>query len=232
MRYDKSLSPTQNFYKAIYEPLPETNPIPEVHPSNFPALYALFDALSERQRYSLTRYYGLDGEPRETLREIGEKYGVQRARVGEIINKSIRMLRWPPKIRHLASLYKTPAELLEEISDLERRLEDIQVVLRKKEEECERLTAIINRLNQETLEGQDVESFSELLDEAILEMTIEELDLSVRSFNCLRRFGARTVADLVGMTEEDFAKVRNLGRRDTEEVIAKLAFLGLSIAES
>jgi len=66
----------------------------------------------------------------------------------------------------------------------------------------------------------------------MLEMTIEELDLSVRSFNCLKRAGINTVEDLINTSEEDMMKVRNLGRKSLEEVIGKLATLGLSLAKS
>lgn len=63
--------------------------------------------------------------------------------------------------------------------------------------------------------------------EKVLEMTIEELDLSVRSYNCLKRAGINTVEDLTNKSEEDMMKVRNLGRKSLEEVINKLNGLGL-----
>ena len=66
-------------------------------------------------------------------------------------------------------------------------------------------------------------------DAQVLKMTIEELDLSVRSFNCLKRAGINTVEDLVSKSEEDMMKVRNLGRKSLEEVILKLAQLGYSL---
>ena len=66
--------------------------------------------------------------------------------------------------------------------------------------------------------------------EKVLEMTIEELDLSVRSFNCLKRANINTVEDLISKTEDDMMKVRNLGRKSLEEVINKLAMMGLSLA--
>ncbi len=65
--------------------------------------------------------------------------------------------------------------------------------------------------------------------EKVLEMTIEELDLSVRSFNCLKRAGINTVEDLTNKSEEDMMKVRNLGRKSLDEVIGKLASLELSL---
>ena len=68
--------------------------------------------------------------------------------------------------------------------------------------------------------------------EKVLEMTIEELDLSVRSYNCLKRAGINTVEDLTNRTEEDMMKVRNLGRKSLEEVLQKLNALGLSLAPS
>ncbi|ACL75165.1 DNA-directed RNA polymerase subunit alpha [Ruminiclostridium cellulolyticum] len=68
--------------------------------------------------------------------------------------------------------------------------------------------------------------------EKVLEMTIEELDLSVRSYNCLKRAGINTVEDLTNRTEEDMMKVRNLGRKSLEEVLQKLQALGLFLAPS
>lgn len=65
--------------------------------------------------------------------------------------------------------------------------------------------------------------------EKVLEMTIEELDLSVRSYNCLKRAGINTVQELANKTEEDMMKVRNLGRKSLEEVKHKLEELGLSL---
>ena len=64
----------------------------------------------------------------------------------------------------------------------------------------------------------------------VLELTIEELDLSVRSFNCLKRANINTVEDLISKTEDEMMKVRNLGRKSLEEVINKLAMMGLSLA--
>ena len=64
----------------------------------------------------------------------------------------------------------------------------------------------------------------------VLEMTIEELDLSVRSFNCLKRANINTVEDLVGKSQDEMIKVRNLGRKSLEEVEHKLAMMGLSLA--
>ena len=65
--------------------------------------------------------------------------------------------------------------------------------------------------------------------EKVLEMNIDELELSVRSYNCLKRAGINTVGELCNRTSEDMMKVRNLGRKSLDEVLAKLSELGLSL---
>ena len=68
--------------------------------------------------------------------------------------------------------------------------------------------------------------------EKIMEITIDELDLSVRSYNCLKRAGINTIEELIQKDEEEMMKVRNLGRKSLEEVQQKLAALGLSLAQN
>lgn len=68
--------------------------------------------------------------------------------------------------------------------------------------------------------------------EKVLEMTIEELDLSVRAFNCLKRTGVNTVSDLINKSQDEMMKVRNLGKKSLEEVLAKLDSLGFSLTKS
>ena len=68
--------------------------------------------------------------------------------------------------------------------------------------------------------------------EKVLEMTVEELDLSVRSYNCLKRAGINTVDDLINKSPEDMMKVRNLGKKSFDEVKAKLNSLGFDLTPS
>ncbi len=89
----------------------------------------------------------------------------------------------------------------------------------------------------ELTEGaSETESFmaekGDTTNEKVLNMTIEELDLSVRSFNCLKRAGINTVEDLINKSEEDMMKVRNLGRKSLEEVIAKLNSFGYTLKKN
>ncbi|MFV9511632.1 DNA-directed RNA polymerase subunit alpha [Tepidibacillus sp. LV47] len=84
-------------------------------------------------------------------------------------------------------------------------------------------------LTEEAKEAEIMVEKEEDQKEKVLEMTIEELDLSVRSYNCLKRAGINTVQELTTKTEEDMMKVRNLGRKSLEEVKQKLSELGLSL---
>ena len=84
-------------------------------------------------------------------------------------------------------------------------------------------------LSDEAKNAEIMVEREETIKEKVLEMTIEELDMSVRSFNCLKRAGIDTVEDLTNRTEEDMIKVRNLGKKSLEEVILKLHSLGLDL---
>ena len=77
-----------------------------------------------------------------------------------------------------------------------------------------------------------METREESRKDKVLEMTIEELELSVRSFNCLKRAGINTVEDLVNKSPEDMMKVRNLGKKSFDEVKAKLQSLGCELMNS
>jgi len=85
-----------------------------------------------------------------------------------------------------------------------------------------------------TEEGQDVELLADTREDErdrVLDMPVEELELSVRSFNCLKRAGINTVGELISKTEAEMMKVRNLGKKSLEEVKSKLAELDLTLAE-
>ncbi|WP_026750116.1 DNA-directed RNA polymerase subunit alpha, partial [Listeria monocytogenes] len=92
----------------------------------------------------------------------------------------------------------------------------------------EHLSIFVN-LTDEAQKAEIMIEKEESHKEKVLEMTIEELDLSVRSYNCLKRAGINTVQELADKSEDDMMKVRNLGRKSLEEVKVKLADLGLSL---
>jgi len=92
----------------------------------------------------------------------------------------------------------------------------------------EHLNLFVN-LSDDAKKAEIMVERQETIKEKVLEMTIEELDMSVRSFNCLKRAGIDTVEDLTKRTETDMIKVRNLGKKSLEEVIQKLHSLGLDL---
>ena len=92
----------------------------------------------------------------------------------------------------------------------------------------EHLNLFVN-LSDEARNAEIMIEREETIKEKVLEMTIEELDMSVRSFNCLKRAGIDTVEDLTNKTEDEMIRVRNLGKKSLEEVIQKLHSLGLDL---
>lgn len=86
-------------------------------------------------------------------------------------------------------------------------------------------------LSQEAMDAEIMVEKDDKGKEKALEMTIEELDLSVRSFNCLKRAGINTVEDLISKSEDEMMKVRNLGHKSLEEVVAKLDSLGFKLSK-
>ena len=86
-------------------------------------------------------------------------------------------------------------------------------------------------LSQEAMDAEIMVEKDDKGKEKALEMTIEELDLSVRSFNCLKRAGINTVEDPISKSEDEMMKVRNLGRKSLEEVMAKLDSLGFTLTK-
>ncbi len=95
----------------------------------------------------------------------------------------------------------------------------------------EHLNLFVN-LSEETIVDEIMTEKENKTKDKVLEMTIEELDLSVRSFNCLKRAGINTVSDLAEKTEEEMMKVRNLGKKSFEEVKTRLASLGVEMISS
>ena len=94
----------------------------------------------------------------------------------------------------------------------------------------EHLEVFVN-LTDEARQVEVMVEKEETQKEKMLEMTIEELDLSVRSYNCLKRAGINTVEELTNKSEPEMMKVRNLGRKSLEEVKNKLAALDLSLRQ-
>lgn len=136
-------------------------------------------------------------------------YNVENTRVGQITDYDKLSLEvWTNGVINAQEAVSLSARVLTEhlnlFSDLSDKTQSVEIMVEKGDQSKER----------------------------ILEMTLEELDLSVRSFNCLKRAGVITVEDLIKMTDEDLMKVRNLGRKSLEEVIHKIESLGFKLNKS
>jgi len=136
-------------------------------------------------------------------------YTVEDTRVGQITDYDRLVLEvWTNRTIAPDSAVSLAAQILMEhfklFTDLADDVDKVEIMVEKEEENIDRL----------------------------MEMTVEELDLSVRSYNCLKRAGINTVDELIRKTEEDMMKVRNLGKKSLAEIKEKLAELGLSLRKS
>ena len=136
-------------------------------------------------------------------------YTVEDTRVGQITDYDRLVLEvWTNRTIAPDSAVSLAAQILIEhfklFTDLADDVDKVEIMVEKEEENIDRL----------------------------MEMTVEELDLSVRSYNCLKRAGINTVDELIRKTEEDMMKVRNLGKKSLAEIKEKLAELGLSLRKS
>lgn len=136
-----------------------------------------------------------------TAEAIGLKEGITGARVSQIVRKTLRRLRFPQR--------KNILQYGQEYFDLQENIEQLKVEFRKKIEELKYKIA-----NPETIEIKK--------DDLIEYSKIEKLDLSVRSYNCLKRARINTIGELTQKTEEEMMRVRNLGRKSLKEVKEKL----------
>lgn len=138
-----------------------------------------------------------------------------------------------------AGILKNLYRIIEESHSDSENTENLRILYVVEQQYCE----LQLRRGSEPREKEYYKMFLELLKEKIsvlppkrrgpyLDLTIEELDLSVRAYNCLKRSNINTLCDLMSMTEDDLIKVRNLGRKSAEEVLGKLRALGIELKVS
>lgn len=153
----------------------------------------------------------------ETIESIGNSYGVSRERIRQIEAKAYRMMRHPSRQVVLklglhdkgqaeAEIAAERAALVEQYKEKLRYLDSAYVKAK-------------NALEKETIKKMP----------ALEDVSLADMDLSVRSFNCLRRAGIRTVADFVGYDYDKLAAIRNLGRKSVNEIIRRLEDYGVYI---
>lgn len=198
-------------------------------------LQKALEEIGERAKYVIESIYGLkEGKTPKTLENVGRELGITGGGVSPIKIKALRRLRNPARDRKNkitleleGDEYLTDKErqLIEKIKkniqlqngDLSENLGKLKEIqekarTRKKNKKKEEERTIIEKKGEEEKERLDV----------------EDLGLSIRPYNCLKRAGINYLDDLANMTEEQFRKVRNLGKRSFEEIVAKMQEFGIS----
>ena len=179
--------------------------------------------LNEREQQIILMRY----KDKKSLAEIGAHFEITRERVRQLEAKSIR------RLKYLKEMFYSFDELLE----LENEHEKRRLQLIKKIEELDKLLEKADSLlaTKETT-IKDIEEFFELSEEerkSVLQNNadIVELDLSVRSYNCLRRARINTIGELKTKTRSDLLKIRNMGRKSAKAIIEKLREIGIELQE-
>jgi len=173
-----------------------------------PGISAAVATLSEREQGVLACRF----QRKLTLEQTAKEYCVTRERIRQIEAKALRKLRHPIKANMMKAVPLT--ELQAHVSEHQRLLDEYAW-----------LKKAFVALAQKKAEPGVIIPMAEYASR--LEMPIEHLDLSVRSYNCLRKAGKNTVGDVAEMTVNELSKVRNLGRKSMEEVMQKLRELGV-----
>ena len=161
-------------------------------------------------------------------------------------NKQLDLDKSPVGTIHVDSIYTPVLKVnytventrVEQITDYDKLTLEVWTDGTISAKEAVSLAAkILNRQLNHFVDLSDEVSSTEIMEkkeetgkEKVLEMTIEELDLSVRAFNCLKRAGVNTVGDLINKSPDEMMKVRNLGKKSLEEVMAKLESLGFNLS--
>lgn len=234
LREDISSRYPQNIYKAVFG-VREATDVQEIAglagdrgALEFAMLLA---GLSDREADILRLRF----QKNKTLEAVTEVYGINRERVRQIEAKALRKMRrpcvcklltmglraWMEEQIHIEARSIADLEVPQKVHEmLTERLEWAQQHMQEREEEIYRLAR-----DGETQSEQDVKA---ILAENI---TLEELELSVRAYNCMKRAGCNTVADIIKMTEKEMMCIRNLGRKSMEEVIAKVRERGFELRQ-
>lgn len=176
-------------------------------------------ALTQREQRCITLRY----IENKKLEEIAKEFGLTRERVRQIIAKALRRLS-----RY--EYYFTYGFLKQDELIKAERKKYIDENKDKWDEES--AMAFLQEKGRLFLPKKEEKEYYTIEDIVSYTTTLEELDLSVRAYNCLKRVGINTIGDVIKYTYEDLLKVRNLGRLSAKEVVQKLADYGFKLKES
>ena len=175
---------------------------------NFRELVLSVSELTEREQKVIELRY----DKKLTLEQCGMEFNVTRERIRQIEAKALRKLRHPRFVKRWKMVSQEEAWKANEEAD-RLRLENITM-----RDKLKQIADIVG------VKMAEIEPAAEVED-----MTVDELELSVRSYNCIKRAGYNKVSDFIGKTDEDLMKIRNLGRKSMEEIKVRLAEHGVII---
>lgn len=193
-----------NIAKAIFDSTEEARKV------YIPGISAALATLTEREQGVIMHRF----QRKLTLAQCGKEYGVTRERIRQIEAKAIRKLRHPTRTNLMKSVPLT-------------ELQAMHTEYCKLKDDYEWLKKAFETLTAQKAEPGVIIPMAEHASR--MEMPIEELDLSVRSYHCLIRNGKKTLRDIVEMTEDELKEVRNLGMKSLLEIKAKLNEHGLKL---
>jgi len=215
-------SPTQDLYLKIFGELPKR----DIVDADMPTLYAVLETITDRERTTITMRFGLGCE-KMTKVAIGKSFNVTTARITQIEAKAIRKLQHESRAGKIKPLFYTYEEMRAEIARRDEQINDLRNDLSL----ARRENTELRERNRELGENPaDARTFPNLQLTEILDSEIEQMDLSVRSYNGLKRASLRTVRDVVLRFNQDgLVKARLMGKRSIEEVASKLTEWGIPL---
>ena len=199
------------------------------------------NTLEDRQRLFLTEYY----KDERSKAEIGRRYHVSGTTVANVIQEAMRKIRYGNALKYI-KYGKAGADITEKEGSINTRLMRVErqtelldkklEILKQKQAEFDSLLSEVDAQASAYAEKHNCPKieidFSTIEMSPAQDMDIDELELSVRSYNCLKRAGIHTVGELIDKSPEELMKVRNLGKKGYEEVLDKIRELRLSLRQS
>lgn len=224
-----------NLWMDVFAEMPE-EPIEQ---DQVDGIFAALDTLTPREKEGILCYYR-DGM---TLEQCGRKFGITRERFRQVVAKGVRKLFHPSRrllIEFGAEGWKARSTYTQRRGEIDQAMAEMDAEfgafvadLQSKREKLSELERSLDAKSEAlaVLEAEVAkrgDAFARARDGA-LSLKIDELDFSVRTYNCLWGAKVKTVADIINIGTDGLKQIRNLGKRSLDEVVKKLATLGLSL---
>jgi len=221
----KKTSPTQELYKKIFGELPKR----DMTEADLPGFDRVLETLNDIRLAEIIKMrFGL-GDESMSRADVAKELGVTPGRIGQLEAKAIRQLQHEGRNRKIRPLFATYEEMREEINERDWQIDNLKSELQLAREEI----ANLRNGGKESVEDLDPPTSPSYLSmEEYIKLGIEELGLQVGAYNCLKRGGINTIAELMNRSQDDLYKFRNMGKRYVDEIVAKTGELGLHFKDS